>query len=357
VRQVVITFIVTRLALLLTVIVALTLFHAQQCAVCGDSSSTPLLAGLSRWDGAAYLRIARDWYGGPDLREIVAYFPLYPALMRGLGAIAGGTDDAYLLAGIAISNAATLVAAIALRRLFEPRVDASVIATAVTLVLLFPTTIFHSAVYADALFLALAICSANAAVEGMTWPASALAVAAALTRPFGAVAVIPLAVRFMRDGLRPRSAILAVLLPPLAFAVWNAYLYAISGDPLMALHGYSSGFTPHSPLQAITDLFDPAVYGFPWFIGASFVLFVVLVVLAWRLTDPMHALFGTALLLVILAAGSLASSMRYELSIYPAFIALAWLIRRPVARIVWLTASSLVAILFAVMFALSYWIG
>ncbi len=357
VRTIIVTFVVTRLVLAAAVLLAIASVPPQPCPTCADASTIPLLAGLARWDGAAYLQIARDGYAGPGAEGVRAYFPLYPALMRVLGTVLGGTDDALLIAGIVISNAATLVAAAAIARSAAARVGAAAGTLAATYLLVFPTTIFLSAAYPDALFIALAILTAADAAHGRLWRASALATAAALTRPFGAIALIPLVAALWRARLRPARDLLALLPPPAAFVLWNAYLYSLTGDPLASLHSYSSGFTPRSPVQAITDLFDPSVYGFPWFVAASFALFVVLVVLSLRVMPPPDAAFATAMFVVIVGAGSLASSMRYELSIYPAFVTLAWLLRGHVARVTWLAASAAIAVTFAAMFAVGFWVA
>jgi hypothetical protein len=99
------------------------------------------------------------------------------------------------------------------------------------------------------------------------------------------------------------------------------------------------------------------VYGFPWFVAGLFALFVALTVVCWRRTSAGLAAYATLMMLVLGAAGSLASSMRYELSIFPAFIALAKVTERPVLRIGWMILSLSLALLFAGMFALSYWVG
>jgi hypothetical protein len=170
--------------------------------------------------------------------------------------------------------------------------------------------------------------------------------------------VIPLGLELWRARatLRPASAA-SVLLAPAAFLAWLAYMYSVTGDPLAVIHGYTSGFTPRGPLQSVTDLFDPTVYPFPWIVGASFVLFCALAVWCWRVTDAGLALYATLTMALITVAGSLTSSLRYELSVYPAFIALATLFRYRALRIAWTTVSLALALLFAGMFALHYWVG
>lgn len=358
VRGVVALFIATRVALAIVVALALATFTPVACPFCRDASANALLAGLARWDGAAYLDIAQNGYALPGHESNAAYAPLYPLLLRAAGALLGGGTDALILAGIAISNAALLVGALQLVRLARARSDAPTALRAAAAVLLFPTTIFLSAVYAESLFLALAVSAGLEAHRERWWRSGALAAAAALTRPFGLLAVLPLAFAYARSRARPRTAVLAAGLAPLALAGWSAYLWSISGDPLEVLHVYAAwGVRPQQPLAALRDLFDPAIYGFPWLVLGFFVLFVGLAVAAWRVAGPGLALYATAMLLVLASKGSLTSSMRYELAIYPAFIVLGTLTRRPVVRVAYLALCAALALTFAAMFALWYWVG
>jgi hypothetical protein len=357
-RQLIVLFVATRLALALTVVLALAYLTPASCAFCADVSPSPLLAGLARWDGAAYLDIARGGYVGVGREDLAAFFPLYPMLMWLGGTVAGGSDDAYLVMGILVSNGACLGAAILLMDLARTRLDPAPSTRAAGYLLIFPTTIFLSAVYADSLFLALAVGSALEATRGHSWRSAMLAALAALGRPFGILALLPLAASlWRRRGSVAWTDALPLALAPLVLALWIVYLYVATGDPLALLHGYASGFQPRHPLQAFTDLFDPSVYGFPWFVAGSFALFVFLVVRSWRVAGPELATFATAMFLVIATAGSLASSMRYELSIFPAFMVLGAIARRPAWRIAWSAASCVLALVFTAMFALWLWIG
>ncbi len=65
----------------------------------------------SHFDGRWYLTIARDGYSfTPGQMSGVAFAPLYPMLMRLGGCLAGGSDDAYLIAGLIISNLSLIIA-------------------------------------------------------------------------------------------------------------------------------------------------------------------------------------------------------------------------------------------------------
>jgi hypothetical protein len=352
-RDVVMLFAVTRIVLLATVLGAVVSFPPRASATA--VSNVPLLNAFAQWDGGAYLYVAQHGYRADSSTSYASYFPLYPLLMKLGGTLLGGSGDAYLIAGIVIANLSTLGALAALTRLGSH--ERSTLLSAAGYLTVFPTTVFLSAVYADAFFIALAVASAATAQRGSWLRSGTLAMAAALTRPFGGVALVPLAVEVWRTRAFTARAFVALALAPAAVALFVAYLYALTGDPLAVVHGYSSGFTARGPLQSITDLFDPTVYGFPWLIGASLLLSVALVILSWRRTSASLAGYATAMLLVIALAGSLASSMRYELSLYPMFITLATINRGTIRRLVWLVASALIAAAFAAMFALSYWVG
>lgn len=358
-RQVMGLFLATRAVLAITVLSALAFLTPARCDFCVDGSTAPLLAGLARWDAAAYLDIARDGYEGAGRESNAAYAPLYPILVRAGGTLLGGSGDAFIIAGVLIANAALVVGLVALLRLAATRVDTDSAMRSVAYVFLFPTTIFLSAAYAESLFLALAVLSALEAERARWWRSGAYAALAALTRPFGAIAVLPLAFALWRSrGSTSRAAFAAIALAPLAFAAWSAYVWRISGDPLGVLHVYAAwGSAPRSPLGAFADLFDPATYGFPWLVLGLFVLFVVLVGLSWRLTGPGLGAYATSVLLVLAASGSLTSSMRYELAIFPAFIVLGAATRSRPLRLAWVLASASLAVVFTAMFALFLWVG
>ncbi|HYK99256.1 MAG TPA: mannosyltransferase family protein [Candidatus Acidoferrales bacterium] len=351
-RQLVAAFVVTRVALALVIVASLTWLTPN-----ADTPTQALLTGLTRWDGSAYLDIARSGYEQLD-RSYGAYAPLYPLLVAIGGRVLGGSSDAYIVAGVAISNIALLAALVALVTLASPRVGADGARHAGIYVLVFPTTVILSATYAEATFLAFAVASAVESERGRDARSGLFAGLAALARPFGAIAVLPLAWRLIRERRSSSRAWASVALAPLAFIAWTAYLARRQGDPLEVIRVYSAwGSAPRMPFQAVLDLFDPAVYGFPWIVLGLFALFVALAVVSWRVVGPAYGAFALTLLLVVASSGSLTSSTRYELAVYPAFIALGGVLRRPLAHAVWTILSAILAIVLTAMFALLVWIG
>ena len=60
-----------------------------------------ILSPLARWDAVWYLGIADSGYGGADSPR-VAFFPLYPLLVRAVGELGGGSRAALLVASYAV---------------------------------------------------------------------------------------------------------------------------------------------------------------------------------------------------------------------------------------------------------------
>ena len=143
-----------------------------------------LLAPAVRWDATWFLTIADDGYEGGSRP---AFFPLYPMLVRVLGALVG-----LPAAGILVSLAASLVALAVIHRLAERELGAGRARAAVLVVAFFPTSVFLSAVYSEGLFLALSAGAFWAAKEGRMALAGALGALAAATRSIGVGLIVPL---------------------------------------------------------------------------------------------------------------------------------------------------------------------
>ena len=354
-RGVLVPFLLTRALVAVVALAATALVPPSAiCRNACDASSIAILNVAARWDGDPYLTIAREGYRA-DAPSHVEYFPLYPFLMR-MGGGLFGSDDAYLAAGVVISNLALFAALVYLARSVMLDHDAKTATRAAVYLLVFPTTVFLSAVYAESLFLLLAVAATYHARRQEWLLAGALAALAALTRPFGAVVALPLAMEALRRPVAVRG-LAATLLAPAAFFAWLAVLWLITGDPRALLTAQAQWGRHFSlPLQAFADLFDPAIYSFPYFVLA-FTLFIgALVVISWRVLRPSLAAYATVVFLVAISTGSLTAAPRYYLAVFPAFIALAvsappWLGRA------YLALGATIGVLLTAMFAQWYWIG
>jgi hypothetical protein len=318
-------------------------------------STNPLLDAATRWDAKAYVDIAHGGYGAVPANN--AYLPLYPLLMRLLAAPLGGGDDAYLIAGLLISNLALLVALVYLARLVAIDHDAAAGTRAALYLLVFPTSVFLSVVYPESLLIALSIGAVYHARQGQWVLSGALAALAALRRPFISAAVaLPIAIEaYQRSGLR--AAIASAAPAGIALVGWLAVLWRITGDPKAILTAEANwGVGPSVPFEAFIDLFDSRVYGFPYVVLGATLLVGVLVVLSWRFLRPSLAAYATVVFLISIATGSLTSSPRYYLAVFPAFMVLALVARRWAGR-AYVALGAAVGVLFTAMYALWYWVA
>jgi hypothetical protein len=159
------------------------------------------------WDAGWFLRVAVDGYPhgytyGTDGRlegNELAFFPLYPMLIRGLAVL--GVDPG--TAGIAVSWVASVGAAVALHLLGTTLYGKKAGWALVAVCCAAPVSVVLSMAYSESLFLALVAGMLVAAHRRVWWAAGLLGLGAALTRPTGAAAAIALAVAAILEIRRP----------------------------------------------------------------------------------------------------------------------------------------------------------
>lgn len=155
----------------------------------GVRAETNALLGVwQRFDTNWYLKIAQRGYAGDDGSTV--YLPLYPLLIRALGAASGGND---LLAALLLANVACVVAFYFLYRLTDELFGAAAARRALIYLALFPTAFFFLAAYTESLFLLFALASIFFARREWWWLAGGCGALAALTRLQGVLLIVPLA--------------------------------------------------------------------------------------------------------------------------------------------------------------------
>ena len=189
-----------------------------------------LLNPWAHWDGVWFLRIAAHGYADP---HSPAFFPLYPAAVRGVGWLLRGDSE---LGGIVLSLALFAGCCAVLFALVNADLGPRVALLSVAYLSLFPTSFFFQAIYSEWLFLLLTLSCFYFAREDRWWPAGLAGLLATFTRSAGVLLVAPMLVYYFaqhdRRPARTDVRILPVMLVPAGLAAWTVYLWQRTGDPL-----------------------------------------------------------------------------------------------------------------------------
>ncbi|MCC7417319.1 MAG: hypothetical protein IT176_09265 [Acidobacteria bacterium] len=364
----------------------------EQFTVFGTTS--PFWDAFARYDSGYFQGIAWSGYApAPGGRSNIAYFPVYPLLIRWIGEPFGHHHATYYIAAIAIAWTSYVLAAVVFYRLARLDLPVDAAARAVLLLSIFPFGFFFGVAYSESTYLLFAVlafylfrtdrfvlgglCGGIAAatrVPGiLMWPALAwiafrrtaasgtgppdMAPAAAVrgTAPAGAMVgattsasvaagtAVPAAAA---PGRRRRvRAAVGLALAGSGLAAYSAYIWMLTGHPFewaatLQRWGYYPGGRPWlAPLRLLANLAThPYAYlagdrmaPYDALYGLTGIAFVILVPLVWRRFGAAYGAFMLANLYLPLSAGVFEGVGRYCAVLFPAFLWLATIRTRPLA--------------------------
>jgi hypothetical protein len=302
----------------------------------------PFWDAFARFDSGWYHGIASQGYQYRGVgRNNLAFFPMYPLLMRAGGWALGGRQQDFYFAGIAISWLAFAAAMTVLYRLALLDLSRSAALRAVCYAAVFPFAFFFGMVYSESLYL-LALVTAAYALRTSRWAAGAAAGAVmTATRVTGVMAVPGLAWLAMRaaanDPRRQTKAIVAVAAALVGIAAFSAFNYAISPSAFtwyesITFWNYHPGGNPFGAFLGLTRALLTRPYQFlatermaPYdTLNASAALVALaLVPLIWKRFNGGYALIVLAAILLPLSSGQFEGLGRYTSVQFPVFLALA----------------------------------
>ncbi|MEU1504810.1 hypothetical protein [Kitasatospora sp. NPDC005748] len=308
---------------------------------------------LGTWDGVWYQRIAENGYH-PQLVPLhgfplatyyensAAFFPLYPWLMRLVGAVTGLGPYG---SGIAVSVVASFVAAAGVFAVAERLGGFRAGVIAAVIWGLFPGSGVEWAVYSDSLFVALSAWACYCVMTHRWLAAGLLAFAAGLNRPTAAALIAAVSISALvalvrrTDGIaRPLTAMLITPWGLLWYVGWVGYRMGDWGGYFKLQRGAWNRYfdwgasTSRTFLDVITGHWDfwqsnPA----PDLIAVALLMLLpALLVLLLRIRPPLVLVVYT-LLTVFTALSSnqiFGNISRYLLPAFPLFIGLAVALRR-----------------------------
>ncbi|MEI7033255.1 hypothetical protein [Streptomyces pratensis] len=305
-------------------------------AAASAQGKDPLTRLSGRWDSVWYRRIAADGYGYtatlPDgaVHSDLAFFPLLPALERGLSEVSPLTVGG---AGLLVAWTAGLLTAwgvFAVGSHLRGR-RAGVVLAALWGV--YPTAFVQSMAYTETLFTALAAWALYAVLTGRWIAAGALCVLAGLTRPSAAALIAALTitaavtlVRECRGGGRVGPALrrntrmlVGVALAPLGWLAYVVFVAVRENSPFAYFEVQAQWGNSIDGGRALASF----IAGLPWpaalGLCAALALLGGLVVLCVRQRQPLPVLvYALAIVVVsLIGAGYFGSRPRLMMPAFP----------------------------------------
>ena len=277
------------------------------------------------------------------MQSSIAFFPLYPLLVRGLDRVLpGGADVAGAVLALLIGAAATVVVWMVAGKLADRRVaDRAAVLFAFS-----PGAFVLSLVYAEGLLVLLSAACLLALLERRWLLAGVLAALAGATRPNATAAMLACAwaagVAIWKD--REWRAAIAPALAPIGMLAFFVFLWWHTGETLIWFRVESQGWGEQidfgrSNIGVFADLFTRPLHNPNHLVlAASMVAAVVLMVILVRAKLPailnVYALSGLGLVL----ASHINARPRFIFVAFPVVIALAKTTTRRQSAFVVLTA-------------------
>ena len=306
------------------------------------------------WDSNFYIEIATQGY---KTLQHMAFFPLYPLLIKGVSLVTQNP----VISGLLISNTAELLMFVVLYRLVEEEFDGNRAYYTVLYFAIFPTAFFFSAVYTESLFLCLSTLTIYQIRRGRWGLAALFAGLASFTRPDGMFLLVPFCYEYLyrlwqRQEQSPHAIIswkrisglvknirwniLFGLCFPAGVALVIAYGYYHFHDPLAFVHAHkywtrAMRFPGWGILETMWVILHHGLLNFLTVrssidLGTDLFILVMIVLCfigPWKLPKDMwgYALYALTLYLYfqlfpVANQYPLESMSRFVLEIFPAFI-------------------------------------
>lgn len=288
---------------------------------------------FARWDSAAYFSIiTRGYSPSSDIRTVysnIAFFPLYPYLVKSFGWLGFIIPDGFYVAfGVLLSNLFFLAAAILLFRMVTQQLGFNETAAgrAIGLLIFFPTSFIFSSFYTESLFLLLIVAGFRFAFQDKWHLAGITAFLLLLTRAQGLVAWgILILFYFERKGwkiLKVDRGLIWLLLAPAGLFMHLAYLHTLTGELLAPFAAMTAwGRANASILENLREnLASPFLDVYK--IDLIFtILFVALsLIILWKWPVKSVGMLALCLSVMPVASGLLVSVSRYLLLVFPVFV-------------------------------------
>ena len=275
---------------------------------------------FSHWDGKWYLEIANLGYSYADDGDFhsVAFYPLFPLLMRGLMTLGMEVE----VAGVLINSLAFLGALVLVYLWVEEQYDTGAAKWTTSVLAWCPFSLFCTVIYTEGLFFLLTASALRAFEKGeYIWAAFWGALTTATRGP--GVALIPTFLLVAWKEKRPPLAYVAGFATAIGFFSFSLYCAIRFGDPLAFVHVQKGWIQP-----GWFDILSKALKG-----QISAISRIVMIFgsgyLLWYLRKRVTSIvltYGFCSLALLVNSGALSSVNRYAYGIVTLSIALGLLL-------------------------------
>jgi hypothetical protein len=354
----------------LLVNVTFPLYQREQFTVFGSTS--PFWDTFARYDSGYYEGIA--WSGYAPLaggRSNIAYFPVYPLLMRYVGRLFGRHHAVYFISGIGIAWVSFILAMVALYYLARLDLSRRQAERAVLLTTIFPFAFFFGVAYSESTFLLFAVLSLYF-FRTRRWMFGGLCGAVATATRVPGIMMMP-ALAWVALQTTPTTSTVSSAAPATRDRMWAAvglvlaasgfgaycfYIYQLTGNPFewaatLERWGYHPGGAPWvAPFRLIQHLVThPYAYlasdpmaPYETLYGITGILFALSIPFVWMKFGAGYGLFMLLNLWLPLSSGAFEGVGRYCSVLFPAFLCLATIRSR--------TISTAIVVLFSLFYTL-----
>lgn len=297
---------------------------------------------LHLWDGNWYLDAAAGYkypdVSAPDLGQInIAFFPVFPWLIRVVQTITGWTP---LAAGIVVTAVFGALSIVAIWLLVNRISGRDLADRSAMLIAFFPGTIALTLVYSEGVMLtAVALCLL-ALVQRQWLVAGLLGAVASAARPNGIAAAAACGVAALLAIQRDRDwrSLIAPAVAPLGMVVYLGWLWAATGAANVWFRVQDEGWGEGIDFGATTlrDLTgwyarlpqDLDFLNIPFIVhlravGLLFVIGAVVLMVRWRPPAIVWAYTGAVMAMSLLSQ-TLGARPRFIFTAFPMIVALAW---------------------------------
>jgi len=322
---------------------------------------------LYRWDSVWFVRAATHGYPsqlqvhhGHVAANTIAFFPVFPLLIRGLADV---TSIPPAATAIAISGITGLTSVLAVGMLARHFAGSEKATRAALLFVVFPGTFAFDMAYSEGVVITLVALGLLALLRRQWWLAGVLGLVATATSPVALAFVVSCAWCSGRAILRDRTwrSLAAPLLAPVGFVAYMLYLWAHTGHltawRLTELGGWKSYPSVAYPVHILTTfLFDPVrptLTGQILFAGT--VVTVVAAVVAVKERQPAPVLiYGLLTAALVAVSAPVGLRPRMIMVAFPLIIAVGTRLRgRAYALVLVASACGLTAMTLLEMFSTS----